>query len=224
MRLKKILACCSLMAAALNASAGIELTFEDRGLTYSALGSPYAGVKFVGSPFTYGAVGAGGLGNFAGQVDADHLTNNVALWMNSSDVISGDPSTLVINLDAGFSTLFKMLYTTLDSWEGTGVQVFSGLNGTGDLLGSSGAFSFVAQPGCEADIACRWAGVNIDLGKSIARSVVISAPDATYFFDNLFFGDLPAGTGGGDVPEPAGAALTLAALSALAITRRRSKR
>lgn len=222
MRLKKILAGCSLMAAALNASAGVELTFEDRGLTFAALTSPYAGVNFVGAPFTYGAVGAGGDGNFVGKTDPDHLTNNVALWMDS-DAVAGDSSQLVINVTGGFSTIFKMLYTTYDVWEKTGVQVFSGENGTGDLLGSSGAFAFVDQTGCETAVACNWSGINIDLGKSIARSVVISAPDATFFFDNLFFGDLPAGTGGGDVPEPAGAALALAALSALAITRRRKR-
>ncbi len=220
MRLNKILACCALMATALSASAGVELTFEDRGTTFAALGNPYPGITFVGSPFTYGAKSAGGLGKFEGQVDATHPTNNVALFFNSSDIENGDPAQLVINLDAGFSTFFQMLYTTIDSWDGTGVQVFSGENGSGDLLGSSGAFSIVDQTGCAAGIACKWQGINIDLGKNIARSVVISGPDATYFFDNIIFGDLPSGTGG-DVPEPTGAALTLAALGALVISRRR---
>lgn len=220
MRLNKILACCALMATALSANAGLELTFEDRGTTFAALGSPYSGASFVGSPYTYGSKSAGGIGNFVGQVDASHLTNNVALFFNTAGTGVGDPAQLVINLDAGFSTVFQMLFTTIDSWEGTGVQVYSGLNGEGTLLGDSGPFATVDQTGCAAFIACKWEGISIDLGKNIAHSIVISGPNATYYFDNIIFGDLPAGTGG-DVPEPTGAALTLAALGALAISRRR---
>lgn len=221
MRLNKILACCSLMAAALGANASVELTFEELGTGYNSLSS-YKGATFVGAAYSIGAK-PGGVGNFKGKTDATHLTNVVALTFDDDDTLQGDPGQLIINFDAGFSTFFQMLYTTIGTWEGTGVQVYSGANGTGTLLASSDAFaslSHPAPPACGTGIACTWGGINLDLGNKIAHSIVINAPDDVYFFDNLIFGDLPSGTGG-TVPEPTGAALTLAALGALAITRRR---
>lgn len=222
MRLKKILACFSLMAVALSASASVELTFEDRGVAYSALGNPYTGFTFIGSPFTYGSNAAGGIGNFVGKVDAAHPVNNVALFVDAPGA-SGRPTQLVINVDAGFSTLFELLFTTYESWDDTDVEVYSGLNGTGTLLASNGILPVVDQTGCATGIACKWGKVSLDLDNSIAHSVVISVPDAVFFFDNFFFGDLPATVPGGDVPEPAGTALSLAALGALALTRRRKQ-
>lgn len=223
MRLNKILASCSLMAVALSASASVELTFEDRGVGFTPLGNPYTGFTFKGTTaYSFGSAAGGGTGSFAGQVDAAHPVNNTALFFDNPRIGNGSAGQLVINVDAGFSTLFKMLYTTYDAWLGTNVQIFSGLDGTGTLLGSSGAFSTIDQTGCAVSIACKWGQVNIDLDDNIAHSVVIKAPDAVYFFDNFFFGDL-ATVPGGDVPEPTGTALTLAALGALAITRRRKQ-
>jgi len=222
MRLKKILACCSLMAVALSASAGVELTFEDRGTGFNALDSAYKGASFIGGAFSLGSKSAGGIGNFEGLTDGGaHPTNNVAMIFNNDGVDQADPGKLVINFNAGFSTSFQMLYSAIGSFEGTGVEVWSGLDGTGTLLSSSDAFASLNQSGCAVTIACAWGGINLDLGKSIAHSIVIHGPDDTYFFDNIIFGDLPSGTGGGDVPEPTGTALTLAALGALAFTRRR---
>ncbi len=222
MRLKKILACCSLMAVALSASASVELTFEDRGVVTGAVGNPYAGITFSGSPFTRGSTLAGGTGNFVGQVDASHLTNNVAMFVNDPAIGTGFSSSLTINVAAGFSTLFQMLYTTYDSWPGTNVQIFSEADGKGTLLGSTGPFPLVDQTGCTAPLACNWGLLDIDLDDNVAHSVVITSPDNVFYFDNIVFGDLPSGTTDpGTVPEPTGAALALTALGALAFTRRR---
>ena len=169
------------------------------------------------------------------------LNSKAALFL-SSTATSAD---FFINVAAGFSGTFSMIYTTTQAITDGGdfVELFSGTNGTGNVV-NAGSRPDPKRPGDNlpgaqlkrqgecinpadpletlAGVYCTWSEIKLDF-TDIARSVHISGASNVYFFDNMTFG-LASPSPGTDVPEPGGIALSLAALGALAWTRKRYQR
>lgn len=137
---------------------------------------------------------AGGTGNFANEPSP----NTILFFLDSSSA--------TLNYAAGFTTGFSFFYTS--STDAT-VNVWSGLNATGTLLGSI-VVSAQFTDGCTGDpngTFCNWtaAGVSFD---GIAMSIDFGGTANQTGYDNITFGSDKPGNPG--VPEPASWALMLA--------------
>ncbi len=129
--------------------------------------------------------------------------------------LSGSSTT--IDVAAGFDTGFSFNYTNPFGVNGS-VSVYSGLDGSGTLLGSFnlGATSG-SCPGYGANF-CPFAPIGISFGGT-AESIVFGGVANEIVFDDVTFG---ASSPGGGVPEPAAWATMLAGLAtAGAVLRRR---
>lgn len=216
MRLKKILAGCALMAAALSASAGSVTTVDfegcDKTVGYSFNMSCASPLTFVGSDSVKAVTYSNTWGNFTPRVGS----SGIALLFGTFDDqdtpdASQMPGTLTIFLNGSFNK-FSMWFTTFGSNPAEISFIYA------DAVETIGLTS-PGQDGCLLD-ACNWVQVHNDPSKGAIKSIEITAPQLTYFFDDFQLSS-SLDTGNNDVPEPAGATLTLAALGALALTRRR---
>lgn len=237
MRLNTYFVIGSLLAACAGAHAGPTATFEDRGPGLEAL-TTYAGLTFNGANATTKAYSLGsqyivdadgdsiGVGTFYWR-KADNsvdLTNTHAFMLNDSSKRFGEAGTSVdIMFAAGFGTSFSVDYAWASTLDGASIAL---LNADGSVI--NGFTQNITGPGavidkntgltCESSWSCVWQTASFSLGDKVAYGVRIVTADEKFFFDNLRFGDAST-----NVPEPTGAALTLAALGALALTRRRRK-
>lgn len=233
MRLIKALATSSLLALAAPAFAGVLLDFEplaNKSLAeLQAVGDYYAstyGITFTGDAYALidsdapGGIGSGNFGN------APSRWTGVWLTQPTNEPTSPN-TTFTINVNGGFDSLFSLYYTT----------TASAVSGNVSLRDASGvAFASFSLPaitrscappplgsGDLADNFYCWDNAVFDFssfGKS-AYSIQITGSDSDFLFDNMAFGD--ATDPPVDLPEPAGMALSLAALGALAWTRRRQR-
>jgi hypothetical protein len=152
------------------------------------------GVSFSNTSLGIVDSDAGGTGNFANEPSP----NTILFFLNSSSA--------TLNYAAGFTTGFSFYYTS--STNAT-VNVWSGLNATGTLLGS---IMVTAQftDNCTGDpngTFCNWtaAGVAFD---GTAMSIDFGGTANQTGYDNITFGsDIPGNPG---VPEPTSWALMLA--------------
>jgi hypothetical protein len=155
---------------------------------------------------------AGGSGNFANEPSPD----SAMFFLNASNAI--------LNFQAGFDTGFSFFYSSAVV---TTVDVFDGLNGTGNLLTS---LVLAAQfgDGCTGDLTgdfCNWTAVGASFA-GLAKSVNFAGAANLGGFDDITFGsatpgpiDPPPPPPG--VPTPMTLSLVGAGLLALAATRRR---
>lgn len=127
------------------------------------------------------------------------------------------PNSFTISIKDGFDDFFRLRYT---GEAGTTISAYD-INGT--LLTSiSGAA--LSAAGCEPGFSCNWTSLQLDLTGTAAYSVTVAGTNGKQWFDDITFGNLlPAAGGPVEVPEPGGVALSLAALGALAWSRKRSK-
>ena len=130
-----------------------------------------------------------------------------------------------MNVAAGFDTGFAMAYTNPFATT-VGIEIWDGLNGTGNLLaslalgsttnGSLGACSAYGNPNY-----CPFANASLAFS-GIARSVYFTGTSNSSTYDDFTFGSTTVG-GGGEVPTPGTAPLVGLALAGLwAASRRRA--
>jgi PEP-CTERM motif len=211
--IKSALAAAGLVAMMAPAMAEpIVLTFEGVG-NGVAVGNFYNGgagtnygVSF--SPATLAIVDAdaGGTGNFANEPSP----NTIMFFLDANNAI--------LNLAAGFDTGFSFFYTSATA---ANVTVWSGLNGTGTLLGT---ISLTAQytNNCAGDptgMFCHWDAIGVAFAGT-ARSINFGGTANQTGYDNITFGsDTPVG----NVPEPSTYAMLGLGLAGIGIAARRRK-
>jgi len=203
------------------------LDFETVPVALNNLGTqvnPYAnlGVSFAGGAYSSSSVVdvPGGTGRFFREASVyGSITKGAVLLRGGYDPISG-LATMTINFAEGFAEDFSMLFGGLTGAFAS-VEVFSGFNGSGDILGGSALAGIdsdcVTSTGTQVGgFVCNW-NSSVTTFKGTARSVKISGSDAMLYLDDFSVGAANPGT----VPEPGGIALSLAALGALALGRKR---
>lgn len=206
------------LAASMTASADtVVLTFEGVGNTAAVNEFYNGGTDSLGNTGTnYGisfsntslgiidSDAPGGSGNFGNEPSA------------STILFFLDGSAATMNVAAGFDTGFSFFYSSSE----TGfVKVYSGLNGTGDLLAtlnlSANLGSCIGDPN---GTYCEWDPIGVSFD-GVARSVDFGGSANYIGFDNITLG---AAVPIGEVPEPA--SLALFGLGALAFGARRRKK
>ena len=180
--------------------------FNPVGDYYNGGAGPNYGVSF--SPATLAIVDAdaGGGGNFANEPSA----NTIMFFLDADKAI--------LNFAAGFDTGFSFFYSS--STEAS-VNVYDGLDGTGNLLGT---LSLTAQgfDNCTGDPSgdfCNWSPVGVSFAGT-ARSINFGGTANQTGFDNITFGSASPG-GGTDVPEPGTLGLLGLGLAGVGLMRRR---
>ena len=154
---------------------------------------------------------AGGTGNFANEPSP-----STVLFFQS-----GGEATL--NFAAGFDLGFSFFYASSNETGGL-INVYEGLNGTGNLLAS------LALPinggGCSGDPNgvpyCNWTNIGVAFS-GIARSVDFGGTANQIAFDNITLGSVTAGSGGNAVPEPGTWAMMLVGFGGIGFTLRRRR-
>ena len=213
-----------LAAPAYAAAAPIVLTFEgvgdlaniqnfyNGGTDSQGHSGPNVGVSFVTGALGLIDADAGGSGNFANEPSP----NTVLFFL--------DVASAIMTVPAGFDTGFSFFYSANPAVGNGTVTVFDGLNGTGNVLATSVLIAAVTpQNGCgggdpNGSNSC-WAAAGVGFS-GIARSISFGGSANFIGFDDVTFGSVTPGTGGGRVPEPA--SMMLFGLAALgAATRRR---
>ena len=211
------LAVSSALAGAASA-APVVLTFEGVGNLASvdnfynggtdSLGNsgPNLGVAFSGP--TLGLIDAdnGGSGNFANEP----TPNTIMFFL--------DASSAVLNYAAGFDTGFAFFYTSSTAAD---VNVWSGLDATGSLLGTIHLAAQSGGNGCVGDPTggfCNFTNIGVGFA-GIAHSIDFGGTANQTGYDNITFGATKASSG---APEPAGWALMITGMGlAGAMFRRR---
>lgn len=183
------------------------------------------GISFSENALAIVDLDAGGSGNFANEPTPDTI-----LFF-----LTGAAATL--NVDAGFEVGFSFLYSATTS--SGSIQVYDGLNATGNLLADLFLPTLPEGPGDPngglGDFRGSFAnfqpiGVGFD---GVARSIDFGGTVNQIGFDNITFGSVEPNDEGGvfptddpisPVPLPAGGLLLLSGLAGVAGLKRRKKR
>jgi PEP-CTERM motif-containing protein len=152
---------------------------------------------------------AGGLGNIANEPS------------ESTVLFFLDGSAATMNVAAGFDTGFSFFYSA----NSTGfVNVYDGLNGTGNLLATLSLSLNFNNDSCTGDPFgdyCHWDPIGVNFAGT-AKSVDFGGSANFIVFDNITLGSATPGTGA--VPEPATWAMMLLGFGAAAAAMRRQRR
>lgn len=199
--------CGAITLVSATATAGpITLTFEGVGDEAAVNDFYNGGTDSVGNSGTnYGVsfsdtslgiidLDAGGTGNFANEPSP----NTILFFLNSNSA--------TLNYAAGFTGGFSFYYSS--STDAT-VNVWSGLNATGDLLGQI-TVSAQYTDSCTGDPSgtfCNWSAAGVSF-MGTAMSIDFGGTANQTGYDNITFGSDKPGNPG--VPEPASWALMLA--------------
>jgi len=164
------------------------------------------GIEFSSNTLAIIDGDAGGSGNFGGEPSPD----TVMFFL--------DGASSIMNVAAGFDTGFSFFYSAIN--DAGSVDVFDGLNGTGNLL-TSLIISVTPTDGGDPngdfspffDIGVGFSGT--------AKSVSFSGVQNQIGFDDITFGSVTAG--GATVPEPAILALLGFGLAGIGFSRKKLK-
>jgi len=208
------LALVALLLVPVPAQAIIVLDFEGIGDQAQVLNFYNGGTDSAGNSGTNFGIAFGSAS--LGIIDADAGgTGNFANEPSPSTILFFLTGTAILNLAAGFDTGFSFFYTAVNS-PGS-VNVYDGLDGTGNLLAS---LALVPNgSGCGGDPSgsfnC-WTPVGVAFA-GIAKSIDFGGTANQIGFDNVTFGsDIPS-----QVPFPATLILLGAGLSLYALRYRR---
>jgi hypothetical protein len=191
--LRSLLVIALLASAAPASAAVIVLNFEGVGDLnavgnyYNGGAGPNYGVSFSTDTLTLVDADAGGSGNFANEPSL----NTVMFFLNASNA--------VLNVAAGFETGFSFFYSSSTA---ASVNVYSGVNKTGSLLGTLN-LSAQFNSACSGDpfgTYCNWTPIGVTFAGT-ARSIDFAGTANFTGFDDITFGSATAGTGT-PVPEP----------------------
>lgn len=173
------------------------LTFEGVA-DFDPVGGYYA-PDYIFSPATLAIVDsdAGGGGNFANEPSA-----NTVMFFTSAD-------NAILNVTNGFSTGFSFFYSSATAAR---VNVWSGLNATGNILGTV-ALTEQYDTGCAGDPNgnfCNWTNAGVTFAGT-ASSIDFGGAARLTGFDDITFGSAVAGA----VPEPSTWAMLLLGFGAV---------
>ena len=139
----------------------------------------------------------------------DAYTTNYSNAPTNGTIMSAVGSDAALNIASGFTGPVSFYYSSIAESQ---VQVFSGLNGTGSVLGT---FSLLnnAQSDCVDTTFCHWdiASLNID---GVAKSIQFGTTTYTAGFDNVTVNA---------VPLPAAGWAMFSAISGLGVLARRKR-
>jgi hypothetical protein len=213
-------------ATAANASGVIDLTFEGINSTYPTTDYAFIDNFYNGGMSSEGTTGPNYGIVFSSNAQAICLNSTSATCSNTSKGGLGDPNSqegglfflsgnsTFMDVAAGFTTGFSLNYSSFSA-PGS-VSVFSGLDGTGTLLGTINLFANAGScPGYGAQF-CPFSAAGVNFA-GIAESIEFSGVANEIVFDDVTFG---SSTPGG-VPEPSTWALMMLGLAGMGIVARR---
>jgi len=154
--------------------------FYNGGLSGLGFGpGPNHGVYFGGTTLALIDTDAGGTGNFANEPSP----NTIMFFLSGGGA--------VMNVPAGFTTGFSFYYTSVGT---TTVYVYDGLDGTGNLLGST-SFPPNYNLNCTGDPTgafCHWDAVGVAFAGT-AKSISFTGSEDQTGFDDVTFGSITPG-------------------------------
>jgi hypothetical protein len=217
----------ALMAATVaHAAPVIDLTFEGINAAYPSSGYAFINNFYNGGMSSDGTTGPNYGIVFSSNAQAICLNSTSVSCSNTSKGGLGDPNSLegglfflsgsstFMDIAAGFTTGFSFNYVSLS--DSGSVSVFSGLDGTGTLLGTINLSPNAGScPGYGAQF-CPFSPVGVNFAGT-AESIEFAGVANQIVFDDVTFG---SSTPGG-VPEPSTWALMMLGLAGIGIVARR---
>jgi len=184
------------------------LEFYNGGTDSAGNSGPNYGVSFNDTALAIIDSDAGGGGNTANEPSPE----TVLFWLSTESAI--------LNYAAGFETGFSFFYSASTAFPDGSVDVWDGVNATGNLLGTINLPGNFQDGGCSGDpngAYCNWDAAFLGFA-GIARSIDFNGAANYIAFDNVTFGSI---TPGGSVPEPGAIGLLALGLLGLGLTRKR---